>query len=337
MISASFTIYTGRAGVPKPVESRHLPVANTDRLFDPKHYQADSGLRDAVNVALHLGQPLLLTGEPGVGKTQLAGSVAFELGLNVPLKFETKSTSIAADLFYTYNALARFHAAQTKETPGSGVQFITYNALGRAILLSNQPDQVAQVLPSGFEHRGPVRSVVLIDEVDKAPRDFPNDILNEVEQMQFRIAELDNTLIKADGRLRPVLIITSNSEKNLPDAFLRRCVYYNIPFPDAERLAEIVTARIPWVSEQRIFLKDALALFETCRRPEHGLRKRPATAELIGWIIALRQALAEDPDSLRNQREVVLMTMKSSLLKTKEDQELAPRIVEQWLMKLNKA
>jgi MoxR-like ATPase len=337
MISKAFTIYTGRPESGRPSVPRRLPVTNIEALTDPERYQADLGLRDAVNVALHLGQPLLLTGEPGVGKTQLAASVAYELGLHGPLKFETKSTSIAADLFYTYNTLAQFHAAHAGEAPGRGLQFVTYNALGLAILLANPLDKVSDILPPDFHHEGPLRSVVLIDEVDKAPRDFPNDILNEVEHMRFHIPELKNTVIASEESMRPVLIITSNSEKNLPDAFLRRCVYYNIPFPDTARLTEIVTARIPGIAYyHQGFLKEALGLFEICRLPEYGLRKRPATAELLGWLIALRGALAEEPTSLRDRREVVLMTMQSSLLKTREDQELAARLVDQWLLNLHR-
>src|SRR5205085_1382510 len=150
--------------------------------------------------------------------------------------FETKSTSLARELFYAYDTLGRFHAAQTGEGSQKNLDYVTYNALGVAILRANEEAAVAKWIPQGkgFVHGGRRRSVVLIDEIDKAPRDFPNDILNEVEGMYFRIPELGDALIKADETMRPVLILTSNSEKNLPDAFLRRCIYYYLPFPDRD-------------------------------------------------------------------------------------------------------
>ena len=171
---------------------------------------------------------------------------------------------------------------------------------------------------------------MLVDEVDKASRDFPNDILNEVEGMYFRVPELRNAEVRADPAMRPVLVVTSNSEKNLPDPFLRRCVYYNIPFPARDRLEEIVAARLPWVAGRGdLFLTEALELFEVCRKPNNALKKKPATAELLGWLIALRRALPEGAESLRGHRAATLQTM-SSLLKTLEDQKLAGELFDQW-------
>src|SRR5262249_18563233 len=146
------------------------------------------------------------------------------------------------DLFYTYDAISHFRAAQIADT--GALSYITWNALGRAILLSRSTEEIREWLSADFVHDGPRRSVVLIDEVDKAPRDFPNDLLNEVEEMFFRVPELKNVRIDADAKLRPIIVLTSNSEKNLPDTFLRRCVYYNIPFPDRDRLVKIVMSRI---------------------------------------------------------------------------------------------
>src|SRR5205085_17909 len=127
---------------------------------------------------------------------------------------------------------------------------------------------------------GPRRSVVLIDEVDKAPRDFPNDLLNEVEGMFFRVPELGNIRVEADPGMQPIVVVTSNSEKSLPDAFLRRCIYFHIPFPDRDRLAEIIAARLGrFAGRGQEFLDDALDLFYNLRDMSTGLRKRPATAE----------------------------------------------------------
>jgi MoxR-like ATPase len=173
--------------------------------------------------------------------------------------------------------------------------------------------------------------VVLIDEVDKAPRDFPNDILNELEEMSFPVPELDNFQVEADHALRPILVITSNSEKNLPDAFLRRCIYYNIPFPNRARLAEIVEARLGWAADQPgSLLSDALTLFERLRLPASGLRKKPATSELLGWVAALHRVAPAVPNPLRSAPGVVRSTV-CSLVKTAEDQELAHRIIQQWI------
>ncbi|HEV2763974.1 MAG TPA: MoxR family ATPase, partial [Pyrinomonadaceae bacterium] len=301
----------------------------------PENYKPDEGLVDAVNVALLLGQPLLLTGAPGTGKTQLAYHVAWQLGFDPPLKFETKSTTVARELFYTFDTLARFHAAYTHQGSQDNLDYITYNALGVALLRTRPESEVRHLLPRrGFEHGGPRRSVVLVDEIDKAPRDFPNDILNEVEGMYFKIPELENAEVRADERLRPILILTSNSEKNLPDAFLRRCVYYDIPFPLEGRLKEIVRARIgrfrqaepPW-------LGSAYKLFYYLRQPEHGLVKRPATAELLGWLNVLHELFRAEgvsPKELTAEHSKALEKSLVALVKLEADRTRAAALINIW-------
>src|SRR5262249_10966729 len=177
----------------------------------------------AGKVALMLQEPLLLTGEPGTGKTQLAFSVAWQLGLDSPLIFETKSTSVSRDLFYNFDNLRRFQAAQVPSESLDPKAYISFKALGLAILYTLPAAELSEIVSTGASHHEPRRSVVLIDEVDKAPRDFPNDILNELEHLYFRVPEMGNRIVRADPALRPIVVITSNSEKGLPDAFLRRC------------------------------------------------------------------------------------------------------------------
>jgi MoxR-like ATPase len=358
-----YPYYFGQPATPPASAPSVLKTAKLARLSDSAGYTADDGLVKAVNVSLLLSQPLLLTGEPGTGKTQLAYSLAAELGYDTPLKFATKSTSVASDLFYTFNALSRFNAAYA-EKKGSvrGLEFITYNALGLAILLANPVAGVRalQIVPEALRdgqappsimigkvlHTAPRRSVVLIDEIDKAPRDFPNDLLNEIEEMTFRIPELDNTEVRADPEMRPIVVITSNSEKNLPDAFLRRCVYYDIPFPDKARLRDIIMSRLgprpdepakgqnngdpPPVPDPK-FVDDAIAVLTTLRDPKNGLRKRPATAELLGWMLALRSIAGDGvANPLRGDHDRVLGTV-NVLIKTAADQAIATRIVSSWL------
>jgi MoxR-like ATPase len=325
-----FPYYAGKPGTRRPNVAAEVPGSRRAEQTRPEGYLADSGLVDAVNVALLLGQPLLLTGEPGTGKTQLAYSLAWELGLDDPLKFDTKSTSTAGDLFYTYNALGHFHAAQSGAGRSSALEYMTFNALGLAILRANDEPAVKAFLPADFRHGGRRCSVVLIDEIDKAPRDFPNDLLNEVEAMYFRVPELGNALIAADPAMHPLLVITSNSEKNLPDAFLRRCIFYHIPFPDRERLERIVETRLGrFTGSDEAFLGNALDLFERLREPAVGLRKKPATAEVLSWIAALRAIAPESKNPLAEVPDAAQRTV-SVLVKTVEDQELALAALAGW-------
>jgi MoxR-like ATPase len=312
---------------------RDLPAPLLANATDPAGYLPDQGLVDAVNVALILRQPLLLTGEPGTGKSQLAWSVAYQLGLDPPRVFETKSTTIARDLFYSFDNIGRFRAAQT---PGASIDprlFLFFNALGLAIVLANPPETVFRLLPSDFKHSAPRRSVVLIDEIDKAPRDFPNDILNEIELLYFRIPELDNAQVGAEPEYRPVVIMTSNSEKALPDAFLRRCIFYSIPFPDDERLEQIILARLP---ERLVkggpLLRDAISFFGHLRQDEMGLRKRPGTAELLNWLAAVLEFECDPSKPLAAQTGTTSRTL-AALAKMGEDQERVREAFKQWIYK----
>lgn len=352
--------------------SKHSLMPGSRPIDDPAHYIPDSNLIEAVRVALILEQPLLLTGEPGTGKTQLASYVAWSIqrsdspfyrpdGTPVasrPLMFETKSTSTSRDLFYTYDTVARFHAAQTGEGSQRSADYLTYNAFGNAILHTQAEEEIRDSVPAGFMYMGKQRFVVVIDEIDKAPRDFPNDILNEVEGMYFRIPELQNRQFQASAGYRPVLILTSNSERNLPDAFLRRCIYYHIPFPEKEQLVRIIQMRIAEfgigmksTSENPIsdvanriatkdvplaavapMLADALDLFLELRSPASGLQKKPATAELLGWLRALlaKNVVREEALRASANRDLIRPTL-CALIKTSEDQKKGSLIINEWL------
>lgn len=285
---------------------------------DPSQYVAGKGLSDAVNVALILGQPLLVTGEPGTGKTQLASSIAYELNLNGPLVINTKTTSTARDLFYRYDGLRHFHDANIRQGQKelAAETYITYEALGIAILLSHPPSASRPPLPSRLLQVGPVRSLVLIDEIDKAPRDLPNDLLYEIDEMAFSVSET-GAFFKGDDRYRPFVLITSNSERNLPDPFLRRCVYYEIPFPDKDQLTTIIDRRLKLGEEfSKEMLDAAIKHFQEIR--SLILKKKPATAELIAWLRVLDR-MNIDVDHLRPGQAEALALTYSVIAKNKDD------------------
>jgi MoxR-like ATPase len=289
-------------------------VAPMQALYDPRGYLAEQPLVEAVNVAIELGMPLLLTGEPGTGKTQLAGSVAFELEMPL-LTFHTKSTSTFQDLLYKYDALRHFKDVQLRQSRGLA-DYIDFGPLGKAILLACSASDELTKSTDGGEGR---RSVVLIDEVDKAPRDFSNDILNELETLSFVIKETD-AQYRAPEKYRPIVILTSNLEKDLPDPFRRRCVFYNIGFPSREQLENIV--------RRRLQLEKGFATTVLAHAIEHfleirdlPLEKRPSTAELIRWIDLVRRLNIDlkKPLNLNPEQQAALLCTYSLLAKGAAD------------------
>ncbi len=291
----------------------------------------DSELRNAVEVAIRLGQPLLITGEPGTGKTQLAYKVAYELNKfnpdcqKEPLIFNAKTTSSANDLFYTYDAISHFHDANISRVVDSEADidiknYIKLQPLGKAIALTTALDDEARMLLPEDERESINSSVVLIDEIDKAPRDFPNDILSEIETFSFEIRESQNIKISKGEDAHIIVIMTSNSEKNLPEAFLRRCVFYHIPFPDKDQLIQIVQSHFgldtPYSSDQLI---DYFMQLRSVMR-----NKQPATSELLSWlqILEVKKFIVGNEIDLTNLDEKQRKTLRSSfsiLAKTKDD------------------
>jgi MoxR-like ATPase len=265
-------------------------------------YVATEDLMMAVNAAITLERPLLIKGEPGTGKTMLAIEVA--KALRRPLvQWHVKSTSKAQQGLYEYDAVSRLRDSQLGDPR---VQDIA-NYIKRGPLWE------------AFDSDTP--AVVLIDEVDKADIEFPNDLLRELDRMEFYVYET-HQLVQA--RLRPAIIITSNNEKELPDAFLRRCFFHYIRFPDKETMERIVDVHYPGI--KKILLREALeAFFEIREVP--GLKKKPSTSELLDWLKLL---MAEDisPDVLRSQdQHKIVPPLHGALLKNEQDVHLFERLV----------
>jgi len=307
----------------------------TKRDNSPVLYVPDPTLVTAVNVAVELGLPLLVTGDPGCGKTQLAWHVALLFGEQEPLVFHAKTTSTAQDLFYHYNALGHFHSSRFDEHSKSidALKFIHFQALGMAILRGLPPDEANEFLVRDEEKLSgpPVRSVVLIDEIDKAPRDFPNDILDEIESMAFTIQETSERVpkkgTKFDPRLRPIVILTSNLEKSLPDAFLRRCAFFHIPPHTNTQLTDIVRHRIKRSDTSRLTDADldaAVALFQRIR---NDLRRKPSASDLISWVDMLNRSDKLPSDVTAGDRDALLLTL-AVLAKNKEDAERATAAIQ---------
>jgi MoxR-like ATPase len=274
----------------------------TERFAGSDRYIATDDLMTAVNAAITLARPLLIKGEPGTGKTQLAQEIANSLGK--PLhEWHIKSTAKAQQGLYEYDAVSRLRDSQLGDARVHDIRhYIVKGKLWEAFESETQP-------------------VLLIDEIDKADIEFPNDLLRELDRMEFYVYET-RELIKA--RHRPVIIITSNNEKELPDAFLRRCFFHYIRFPDLETMERIVAVHYPGL--KRELLAEALGAFFRVRDVP-GLKKKPSTSELLDWIKLL---VAEDipPEALRSHDpKQTIPPLYGALLKNEQDVHLFEQLV----------
>ena len=271
------------------------------RFEGTSDYIATEDLRVAVNAAIVLERPLLIKGEPGTGKTVLAHEVA--RAIDTPLlEWHIKSTTKAQQGLYEYDAVSRLRDSQLGDERVHDIKnYIKRGKLWEAFTAAQ-------------------RSVLLIDEIDKADIEFPNDLLQELDRMEFHVYETGET-IKAENR--PVVIITSNNEKELPDAFLRRCFFHFIKFPDADTMAEIIEVHYPGLKQRLV--SEALNIFYEVRDVP-GLKKKPSTSELLDWIKLL---LNEDvtPETLRQKDPTkVIPPLHGALLKNEQDVALFERL-----------
>ena len=272
------------------------------RFEGSQNYVATGDLQIAVNAAITLQRPLLIKGEPGTGKTMLAEEVAAALGMPL-LQWHIKSTTKAQQGLYEYDAVSRLRDSQ----------------LGDEKVKSIENYIIKGVLWQSFTAEKQV--VLLIDEIDKADIEFPNDLLRELDRMEFYVYE---TRQHIKAKIRPVVMITSNNEKELPDAFLRRCFFHYIKFPDKDTMQKIVDVHFPGLKKE--LLKEALEVFFQMRDLP-GLKKKPSTSELLDWLKLL---LAEDiPAEVLKSKDnkTVVPPLAGALLKNEQDVQLFERLV----------
>ena len=273
----------------------------TERFEGTDNYVATEDLKVAVNAAVALERPLLIKGEPGTGKTVLAYEIAKALDAEL-ITWHIKSTTKAHQGLYEYDAVTRLRDSQLGDERVKDVK--NYIKKGK--------------LWEAFD--APKRPVLLIDEIDKADIEFPNDLLQELDRMEFYVYETNETIKAA---IRPIVIITSNNEKELPDAFLRRCFFHYIRFPDADTMNQIVEVHYPGIKQKLV--SEALRIFYDMRKVP-GLKKKPSTSELLDWLKLL---MADDiPDEVLKNRDQTkaIPPLYGALLKNEQDVQLLERL-----------
>ncbi|MEM1173238.1 MAG: MoxR family ATPase [Pseudomonadota bacterium] len=275
---------------------------STQRFQGTERYIATDDLKMAVNAAVTLERPILVKGEPGTGKTQLAVEVAESLGMPL-FEWHIKSTTKAQQGLYEYDAVARLRDSQLGDDKVHDIaNYIRHGKIWEAFESETQP-------------------VLLIDEIDKADIEFPNDLLQELDRMEFFVYETGQVV---RARQRPVIVITSNNEKELPDAFLRRCFFHFIKFPDRDTMASIVDVHFPDLKKE--LLAEALNAFYALRDVP-GLKKKPSTSELLDWIkLLLAEDIPLEALASKDKRKII-PPMYGALLKNEQDVHLFERLV----------
>lgn len=363
------------------------------RHDDAIRYIPPEGLKEALDVAMLLGEPIVLTGVPGAGKTQAAKWLAYRLEAGPVLRFDVKSTTLGGDLLYSFDDLGRFRDAAANRVASGEikplVRYLRFNALGNGIVFAAGPNsvlwtaggeklegsasldrhrklladafgpdwrprgdavRVADLLPdeqidpgsaaladpfsTEVELRGTWRDrevrVVLIDELDKAPRDTPNDLLSEVENMTFLIAEL-GLRVKTDREVRPIVVITSNAEKPLPEPFLRRCAYFHLPPVRGDVLKKILARSLEERGVGPAFIAGVVEVADLLHASDDALVRKPGTAELLAWSeIVVKFGAGDEIRSWINRRESELAHSLTALLKHAEDQKVGFAMLREW-------
>lgn len=302
--------HNGQAPLADKTLLTQRPFAQVDRSFraDARRFVPGEQLETAINTTIAVGEPLLITGEPGAGKTQAAYYAAYKLDLEPVIHFQVKSDSTAHDLLYHFDTVRYFHDAHILNLE----QQHRLETLDKSRYV--EPRALWEAFTAAQAAGAP--RVLLIDEIDKAPRDFPNDLLHELDKMEFSVSETGQT-ISAPRQLAPIVFITSNSERRLPEPFLRRCVYHHIRFDDKIVEQAVMSRREEFSSLSDDFLKLAVQRFLALR--ERSLRKQPATGELLVWLRVLALAVGTYPERL--EEDLSKLPYLGVLLKDHQDIE----------------